>query len=120
MSSAEDAIVIQAWHILFVVLVPVLGLAGVLWRTWVKPAADERVRDAQWRDKTDRDITELRTRLDRNEQEDRNRFADHERDYGSLAIKLDEVNQCLLEIKLKLARIDERMAVEAKHADARG
>ena len=102
MPPADDAVVISAWHLLVVVVLPLAAAVALLWRTWVKPAADERVRDAQWRDGTARDIAELRAWRDRHEHED-----------NDIAQRLDQVSQCLTDIRLKLARIEERMELRS-------
>ncbi len=99
--SPNDTIVIEAWQILVVVVLPLVGFGALLYRTWIKPAAKERIALAKWRDKTDRDIEELRKRFDR-----------HDRGDAGIARKLEEVTKCLVQIRERLARIEERIRGE--------
>ena len=93
-----DAVVIQAWHILVVVVLPLIGSSALLWRTWVKPKNAATVTAAEWRRGIERDIKDLRDRLGRHAEAD-TRVVD----------QLEEVRTCLTDIKVKLARIEERM-----------
>ena len=96
--SPNDAIVLQTWHILVAVLLPLVGFLALLWRTWIKPANDQRVTITKWRVDVDRDITDLRDRLTRHEQGD-----------AAVVRKLDQLAAKLTEIKVELGRIDERI-----------
>ena len=96
--TANDQIVISAWQILVVVVLPLIGFGALLWRTWVKPAAEHQAEVAGWRKGVAHDIADLRKRIERHEQADQ-----------GIGRKLGEISKCLTEIKIKLARIEERI-----------
>ena len=88
MTGLEDAVVLEAWQILVVVVMPLAGVAALAWKTWFRPATEHQIEIAEWRKDVTRDIEELQ----------------------AIRVKLDEVQRCLTDIKVRLARIEERIS----------
>ena len=96
----DGALTIPWAHIAHYIVL--LGAVGMVYRTWVRPARDERVALAKWRTEQEATDAAHTTRMDRIEE----RLTRGEDRFANLDQKLDRILEAVAQLSERLARLE--------------